>query len=571
MLHFFLDQQAHISYTAVQIAEPVPEYRTFEEDAQPVKQFRASHNRRLSGKMPSTSQIGTSSRSSASANELSPSLRPVHIDDSQQGASHQRHHHHAEKLVAQVSEWLERQQAKQANKKSRHHHHRYHRHRKHQAATDEPIGENAAAEAPPTLDDAKFRARADSIDSQSSDMSLDKLAKIIEESRTILGLGTGHHRHSIKPPRPRHRRRSIGQRTASSDTDYVDGDVIVPDCDVVIDNSKAMGYSGGSASTPADEENDSKSQKDREGWLEFKNEIIRTAHTLRLKGWRRVPLGGGDSVTVERICGALTNAVYSVTPPSDLSKEEGKKQPAKLLLRIYGPQVEHLIDRDIELGVLQRLARKKIGPRLLGTFKNGRFEQYFNAAPLTPEELRDPEVSRQIAKRTRELHAGIELLSTERDDGPAVWKAWDKWQEKAIMITDFVDKQFEKVSASGQGRKSGMYAWRNNGYVCGVPYPQFQETVIKYRQRLDRYYATQTRGSQTWTSQARKWAEDAQYTRLVELLTKLERQEAEWKQRSPTLRRDGGDDVKRLGRKAIRQGLVFAHNDVSCLPYKLYI
>jgi choline kinase len=563
-LQFDIDQQAHTSHTAVQIAEPVPEYRSFEEDAQPVKQFRTGHNRRLSGKMPSNSQVGTSSRSSCSANDISPSLKPVYIDDNQQGSGHQhRHHPHTEKLVAQISEWLERQQEKQASRKTRPHHHYRHRHRKHLATTSESNGENAAAEAP-TADDSKVRARADSFDSQSSDMSLDKLAKIIEESRAALGLGTGQRRHSFRSHRPRSRGKSLSQRTASSDTDYVDGDVIVPDCDVVLDNSKAMGYSGGGASTPADElvdDTGSKAQREREGWLEFKNEIIRTAHTLRLKGWRRVPLGAGDSIDVERICGALTNAVYSVTPPSDLPKEQGKKQPAKLLLRIYGPQVEHLIDRETELNVLQRLARKKIGPRLLGTFKNGRFEQYFHASTLTAEQVRDPEVSRQIAKRTRELHAGIELLPNERDGGPAVWMNWTKWQDKATAIMSFVDKEFEKAVASGQGRKSGMYAWRNNGYVCGVPYPQFQATVIKYRQRLERFYATQTRGFQP-----RRPTDDPSQSRLSELHQKIGRLEAEWKKHPLPLQQDGSDDVERLGRQNIMQNLVFAHNDVSYIP-----
>lgn len=427
--------------------------------------------------------------------------------------------------------------------------------------------DNAPEAAPGVEDTPNALDRADSIDSESSDLSLDKLSRIIEESRAILGLGPGQQRHSLKGSRPRTRPRSLSQRTISSDTDYVDGDVIVPDCDVMLDNSKAMGYSGGGASTPADD-SDSEVPRNREGWLEFKNEIIRTIHTLRLKGWRRVPLGAGDTITVERICGALTNAVYSVTPPSDLPKEEGKKRPARLLLRIYGPQVEHLIDRDLELGVLQRLARKKIGPRMLGTFKNGRFEQFFNASPLTPEELRDPDVSKQIAKRTRELHAGIELLPNEHDEGPAVWKNIDKWQEKAASIMSFVDREFEKAAASGQGRKSGPYAWRNNGYVCGVPYPQFKEAVDRYRQRLEKFYATQTRGSQTSNSQAQRLRDDSQQSRLAELVTKLEQQEADWRQRSPPRRRDGIDDVASLGRKVILQNLVFAHNDVSILPTK---
>lgn len=47
----------------------------------------------------------------------------------------------------------------------------------------------------------------------------------------------------------------------------------------------------------------------------FGKEIVRLAHTLRLKGWRQVPLEYGGEIDVERLSGALTNAVYVVSPP----------------------------------------------------------------------------------------------------------------------------------------------------------------------------------------------------------------------------------------------------------------
>ena len=57
-------------------------------------------------------------------------------------------------------------------------------------------------------------------------------------------------------------------------------------------------------------------------WMTFKNEIIRLAHTLRLKGWRRVPLDAGETIGVERLSGALTNAVYVVTPRESILRTE---------------------------------------------------------------------------------------------------------------------------------------------------------------------------------------------------------------------------------------------------------
>jgi choline kinase len=281
----------------------------------------------------------------------------------------------------------------------------------------------------------------------------------------------------------------------SSDTEYQDGDVVVPSCDVVLDNSKTMSYSGGtadSASTTVTLSTSKRAEKERKAWLVFKCEIVKLAHTLRLKGWRRVPLDRGGDIEVERLSGALTNAVYVVSPPKDLPAPEVEtgstkppyhhRPPPRLLLRIYGPQVEHLIDRENELSILRRLARKKIGPRLLGTFRNGRFEEFYNAQTLKAEDLRVEDTSKQIAKRMRELHEGVELLDRERDEGPFVWRNWDKWVERCEEVISYLDKEILS------GKKVKGESWRSRGFVCGVEWPKFRAAIDKYRKWLDVYY-----------------------------------------------------------------------------------
>lgn len=191
----------------------------------------------------------------------------------------------------------------------------------------------------------------------------------------------------------------------------------------------------------------------------FKQDVLKLIHDLRIPKWRAVdPKTMGKDIVISRISGALTNAVYSVEPPPYLrelikaahtanviggvdqvtgvyhnpfKRTYHYKVPNKVLLRVYGPQASHLIDRDAELAVLARLSLRKIGPKLLGTFTNGRFEQFLHARPLTKEELRDPEVSVQIAKRMRELHDGIPLLDEERSKGPTVWRNLTSWAAQA--------------------------------------------------------------------------------------------------------------------------------------------
>jgi len=158
----------------------------------------------------------------------------------------------------------------------------------------------------------------------------------------------------------------------------------------------------------------------------------------------------------------------------------------KLLLRIYGPQVEHLIDRENELQILRRLARKKIGPRLLGTFLNGRFEEFFYARTLTAHDLRIPETSKQIAKRMRELHDGVELLEEEREAGAFVWRNWDKWVERCEEVTSWIEGQVLPGEQGVNGSRNQLLNQR--GPICGVQWSVFRQTVERYRQWLDARY-----------------------------------------------------------------------------------
>lgn len=464
--------------TAVQITEPGS---SSTDESQVKKQFSAGIAKRLSGRPPVFSMPSRASTLSQVSLEggadSTAAASSVSAEDTQTHQPHSHHRHRvdvaSERLIAQVADWLERAKAKKELKKSRKHSVRRRSPPKHAGL---PVTDSG-------------RPRADSIDSNSSEVSLGRLQKILDDSMAALGLNSTA---QLGPRLGRkHRKRSSRNliRTVSSDTEFYDGDVVVPSCEAVLDNSKTMSYTGGKAG--ADETasiSGLKEEKEKQAWVSFKNEIIRLAHTLKLKGWRRVPLDSGETISVERLSGALTNAVYVVSPPSEslLPREEGKKQPTKVLLRIYGPQVEHLIDRENELGVLRRLARKKIGPRLLGTFLNGRFEQFLNATALTPDIMREPETSKRIAKRMRELHDGVELLEEEKDAGPNVWKNWEKWLSQVEKTVLFLDKEI--LSNSSPATPGGAGDWRARGFVCGVEWPVFRALVEKYRAFLHAYY-----------------------------------------------------------------------------------
>ncbi|KAH8193746.1 hypothetical protein TruAng_012087 [Truncatella angustata] len=499
---------------AVQIEEPEQESP---EESHPIKQFSAGVGKRLSGRPP-ISAVNSSRTSLLSQSTLDPSSRLVSHQspdqgptDSETSGSHHRHHHLSSRLVSQVAEWLEHERTKKTNRKSRKS--RHGRSKADPTDTSEDHAEASSSTAAGSSARTSRHSRSYSIDSQSSDVSLDRLQKIIDDSMSALGLNNVPHYNPKLLGRRMQKKRSLLHlhRTASSDTDYHDGDVIVPKCDAVLDNSKTMSYSGGKTGGIDDNASISnrKEDEERKAWITFKNDIIRIAHTLRIKGWRRVPLEGGDIIDVERLSGALTNAVYVVSPPKDITdkSEPGKKTPAKLLLRVYGPQAE--IDRENELNVLRRLARKKIGPRMLGIFENGRFEQFFDAVTLTPADIRDPETSKRIAKRMRELHDGIEVLDEEREAGPNVFRNWDSWYDNVEKRITFLD---QKILSGDLGSLKGpANAWKKRGLVCGVEWSKFRETFDKYRQHVEAYYG----GLQALKEQLVFGHNDAQYGNIL--------------------------------------------------------
>ena len=378
-------------------------------------------------------------------------------------------------------DWLHEEKAKEAKR----------RHRRSRRAMKTP---------PAPVAEPRGEAFAESRDGKDEDeeISLDKLEKILagfsfakDTSRSVSRrasaaiLGRSSASQKLK-------RGSMVRM--SSDTEYQDGDLLVPNVEAALDNSKTMAFTGGAADDD-DVSSLKTSSKEQKNWIAFKEDILRLTHTLKLKGWRRIPIERGGDIDVERLSGALTNAVYVVSPPKIVPAENAtangsmpltsKKPPAKLLLRVYGPQAEHLIDRDSELQILRRLARKRIGPRMLGTFTNGRFEQFFNARTLTAEDLRVPDTSKQIAKRMRELHDGIELLEEELNGGPAVFLNWDKWVDRCEKVISWLDKQ---VRAAENGKCKVPSRYTKQGLICGVEWPKFRAAVDKYRKVLYETY-----------------------------------------------------------------------------------
>lgn len=156
----------------------------------------------------------------------------------------------------------------------------------------------------------------------------------------------------------------------------------------------------------------------------FKEEILGLIKALKISKWHKRQLIV-DNLEVGRILGALTNSIYKI----EYKDPQALVQPPLLLLRVYGKNVDSLIDRDSELKILIKLSARRIGPKLLGIFSNGRFEQFLEGfVTMSKNEIRDPAISQILGRRMKDLHSLVDLDESERAlEFPVAWLQILKW------------------------------------------------------------------------------------------------------------------------------------------------
>ncbi|KIO21274.1 hypothetical protein M407DRAFT_80552, partial [Tulasnella calospora MUT 4182] len=116
-----------------------------------------------------------------------------------------------------------------------------------------------------------------------------------------------------------------------------------------------------------------------------------------------------------------------------------------VLVRIYGPSTSTLVNRANELFTLYKLSSiYRIGPRVFGTFGNGRVEEFFDSRALTVDELMVPEISRWIGRKMAELHSvNIKEVIPYGDVGPSVsvLKNIQSWLPSARDVLEALEER----------------------------------------------------------------------------------------------------------------------------------
>ncbi|KAF9015003.1 kinase-like domain-containing protein [Cyathus striatus] len=134
----------------------------------------------------------------------------------------------------------------------------------------------------------------------------------------------------------------------------------------------------------------------------FAHDLLGCLRTLQVLSWSAPQIHPQD-IVIYKVSGSLTNAVFFVSCPA------------------------------------------VSGPRVFGTFENGRVEEYFDSTTLTANDIRDPEISRWIGARMAELHSvDIDVIEGLSPETSGEGNGWDiaarqnikSWMASAREVLD---------------------------------------------------------------------------------------------------------------------------------------
>ena len=161
--------------------------------------------------------------------------------------------------------------------------------------------------------------------------------------------------------------------------------------------------------------------------------------------WPHVPV---QDITVARITEGYSNMIHLVKRPS----QAGSKEPDAVILRHYGGNAVDASTTEVKLKEVEEIMVAKemsdhgLGPTLYGVFPGGRVEEYVEGRTLTPDDLRDTEISREIARNMARMHALTPPLARGKFDDHLT-RPWVMDQEvKEALVAEFKDKHPELLA-----------------------------------------------------------------------------------------------------------------------------
>lgn len=190
----------------------------------------------------------------------------------------------AKRILTQVAEWLQDEKAKATRKK------KPKRQAPRKPAAEDAADDDAQSESGPERgDDGLDLSTLENILAGYMKSSAGSTPRLLPKSPNLLSRRGSLAKKFKRPSAP----------PQSSDTEFFGEDILVPNVEADLDNTKTLAYSGGAA----DEGSEKLKKKDQKHWKSFKKDILRLTHTLKLKGWRRISMEDSPELEVSRLSG----------------------------------------------------------------------------------------------------------------------------------------------------------------------------------------------------------------------------------------------------------------------------
>lgn len=145
------------------------------------------------------------------------------------------------------------------------------------------------------------------------------------------------------------------------------------------------------------------------------------------------------SYNITKFHGSLTNTVYKATLFYDDDDDENNKNGIDYLLRIYGSQMDCLVDRASEADNIKRVPKSVGSVDILMTFNNGRVEKFIHGVKsFSQKQMVDERFSHIIAQKIRLLHdkAYIDPNDPLYHSKGFAWMKIDEWLDNLEHCTD---------------------------------------------------------------------------------------------------------------------------------------
>ncbi|KAI1887991.1 hypothetical protein AGOR_G00180450 [Albula goreensis] len=223
--------------------------------------------------------------------------------------------------------------------------------------------------------------------------------------------------------------------TAVSDVPKEKGDTLV----INENNLRAPSPKGGNC------DDDSEAESYRDGRTE---EVDRDTK-VRAYAWCRDFLSGTWKTIPETdfqisiVSGGLSNLLYLCSLPDHVHCVGD--EPRQVLLRVYGAILQGVDSLVLESVMFAILAERALGPRLYGIFPEGRLEQYMPSIRLRTEQLRDPQLSAEIAVKLARFHGMVMPFNKEPK---WLFGTIDRYMEQILklkFVRDAHVKKFNKL------------------------------------------------------------------------------------------------------------------------------